>query len=116
LLHAIDTLVAEMLNGSAALADLLGHNPDLGHAILNLVELFLGSEVHIAEGGGRGINELARYFAKDELPEARAAIAARILSELKGMKRLCPCPLDEELKMLPRLANQLVRGQGKYLS
>jgi len=116
LLTAIDTLVAEMLNGAAALADLLGHNPDLGHALLNLVELFLGTEVHVADGGGRGINELARFFAKDELAEARAAIAGRILSELRGMKRLCPASLDEELKMLRKLANQLVRGQGKYLS
>jgi hypothetical protein len=116
LLTAIDTLVAEMLNGAAALADLLGHNPDLGHALLNLVELFLGTIVNVAEGAGRGINELARSFAKDELPEARAAIAGRILAELKGLKRLCPSSLDEEFKMLRRLGNQLVRGQGKYLS
>jgi hypothetical protein len=116
LLTAIDTLVAELLNGAAALADLLGHNPDLGHALLNLVELFLGTIVNVAEGAGRGINELARSFAKDELPEARAAIAGRILAELKGLKRLCPSSLDEEFKMLRRLGNQLVRGQGKYLS
>ncbi len=116
LLTAVDTLVAEMLNGAAALADLLGHNRDLGHALLNLVELFLGTIVNVAEGAGRGINELARSFAKDELPEARAAIAGRILAELKGMKRLCPNSLEEEFKMLRRLGNQLVRGQGKYLS
>jgi hypothetical protein len=115
LFTAIDALVAEMLNGAAALADLLGQNPDLGHALMNLVELFLGSEVR-AEGTGEGINELARYFAKDDLPEARSAIAVRILAELKGMKRLCPSSLEEELKMLRKLANLLVRGQGKYLS
>ena len=116
LLTAIDALVAEMLNGAAALADLLGHNPDLGSALVNLVALFLGLTVNVAEGGGRGINELARSFAKDELPEARAAIAGRILAELKGLKRLCPSSLEEEFKMLRRLGNQLVRGQGKYLS
>ena len=88
LLTAIDSLVAEMLNGAAALADLLGHNPDLGHALLNLVELFLGTEVHAAEGTAHGINDLARSFAKDDLQEARAAIAGRILAELKGLKRL----------------------------
>ncbi|HYM18589.1 MAG TPA: hypothetical protein VEU06_08505 [Micropepsaceae bacterium] len=115
LFAAIDALVAEMLNGAAALADLLGHNPDLGHALMNLVELFLGTEVH-SEGAGQGINELARYFAKDDLPEGRAAIAGRILAELKGMKRLCPSCIGDELKMLRKLANLLVRGQGKYLS
>jgi len=115
LLSAIDTLTAELLNGSAALADLLGSNPDLGHALLNLVHLFLGVPLDV-DNGGKGINELARYFASDDLPEARAAIASRILSELRGMKRLSPASLDEELKMLRKLANNLVRGQGKYLS
>jgi hypothetical protein len=115
LFTAIDALVSEMLNGAAALADLLGQNPDLGHALMNLVELFLGADVR-AEGTGEGINELARHFAKDDLPEARSAIAVRILAELKGMKRLCPSSLEDELKMLRKLANLLVRGQGKYLS
>ena len=31
------------------------------------------------------------------------------------MKRLCPASFEYELKMLRRLANHLVRGQGKYL-
>ncbi len=116
ILTSVDTLIAEILNGAAALADLLGHNPDLGHALLNLVELFLGEKVNVAEGAGRGINELARFFSKDELPESRTAIAGRILAELKGFKRLCPDALEDEFKMLRRLGNRLVRGQGKYLS
>lgn len=116
LLGAIDTLVAEMLNGAAALADLLGRNPDLGHALVNLTQLFLGEKVETAEGTGEGINHLAGFFAKDELPNARSAIAHRILTELRGMKRLSPSSLEDELKMLRRLANRLVRGQGKYLS
>jgi len=116
LLNAIDVLVAEMLTGAAALADLLGQNPDLGHALMNLVELFLGDEVHVGEGGGQGINELARFFVKDELPYARQSIASRIITELKGMKRLCPGSIDQEFKMLRQLGNKLVRGQGKYLS
>ena len=116
LLTVIDAIVAEMLNGAAALADLLGQNPDLGHALMNLVELFLGATVNVAEGAGGGINELARFFARDDLPESRSGIAGRILAELKGLKRLCPNSLDEEFKMLRKLGNQLVRGQGKYLS
>lgn len=115
LLNSIDTIVAEMLNGAAALADLLGPNPDLGHALFNLVQLFLGTPLENAEEGG-GINKLAHHFAKDDLPNARAAIANRILTELRGMKRLCPDSLEDELKMLRKLANHLVRGQGKYLS
>lgn len=116
LLTCIDGIVSEMLNGSAALADLLGKSPDLGHALANLVELFLGGKLAVAEGSGEGINALARFFAKDDLPESRSAIAKRIVTELKSLKRLCPSSLDAEFKMLRKLANQLVRGQGKYLS
>jgi hypothetical protein len=116
LLACIDAIVSEMLNGSAALADLLGKSPDLGNALMNLVELFLGGKLTLPEGSAGGINELARFFAKDDLPESRTAIAKRIVTELKSLKRLCPSSLDDEFKMLRRLANQLVRGQGKYLS
>ncbi len=116
LLAAIDTLVAEMLTGAAALADLLGPNPDLGHALLNLVQLFLGESIAVNEGSGAGLNQLASFLATDALPNARAAVAGRILSELKGFKRLCPSSLEDELKMMRRLANKLVKGQGKYLS
>ena len=38
------------------------------------------------------------------------------MAELKSVKRLCPDSLVDELKMLRRIANQLVLGQGKYLS
>lgn len=116
MLSGIDTIVAELLNGAAALADLLGPSGNLGHALFNLTQLFLGQPVDTAEGTGTGINHLAAYFAKDDLPNGRAAIAGRILTELRSMKRLCPSDLEEELKTLRKLANQLVRGQGKYLS
>ena len=116
LLGLVDSYVAELLNGAAALADLLGPNPNLGQALLNLVQLFLGEPVHTSEGGNTGLNQLAPYLAKDELPNARAAVAGRIVSELTAMKRLCPSSLDDELKMMRKLANKLVVGQGKYLS
>jgi hypothetical protein len=115
LLSGIDTLIAEMLNGAAALGDLLGHSADLGHALIKLVDLFLGQPVSLEEGASQGVNDLARYFAQDELPESRMAIASRILSELKGMKRLCPSSLEEEFKMQRRLGNNLVKSNGKYL-
>ena len=116
LLNGVDTIVAELLNGSAALGDLLGPSPDLGHALFNLTRLFLGQPLDAADGASAGINHLAGYFAKDDLPNGRAAIASRILTELRGTKRLSPAGLEDELKTLRKLANLLVRGQGKYLS
>jgi hypothetical protein len=112
LLMAIDSLVSEVLATSAALADLLGPNPDLGHALLALSALFLGDD---APERSPSANLLAVSFKRDLLSEARAATAARILSELRSMKRLCPGSWDKELTMLRRLANMLARASGKYL-
>jgi hypothetical protein len=59
---------------------------------------------------------LAARFAADELPEARTAIANRIVAEFKSAKRLRPDSLVEELTALRRLANRVVLGIGKFLS
>jgi hypothetical protein len=112
LLTAIDSLVSEILATPAALADLLGPNPDLGHALLALSALFLGEE---SAERLPSANVLAGYFKRDMLSEARATTAARLLSELRSMKRLCPQSWDKELTLLRRLANTLARASGKYL-
>ncbi len=115
LLSAIDSLIAEVLAGSAALHDLIGGNETLGAALMSLVQLFLGKEP--ANGEGRvGLLALTQRFAADDLPEARTAIANRIMAEFKSAKRLCPASLDDELKMLRTIANRVVLGIGKYLS
>ena len=54
--------------------------------------------------------------AADDMPEARTAIANRILAEFKSAKRLCPQALEEEFKTLRQIANRVVLGIGKYLS
>jgi hypothetical protein len=113
LLAAIDSLVSEILATPAALADLLGPNPDLGHALLNLAALFLGGD---SAERSPAANVLAGFFKRDMLREARGAVAHRLLAELKSMKRLCPASWDKELTLLRRLANALVQAHGKYLS
>jgi hypothetical protein len=112
-LSSIDAIMAEILAGSAALHELIGGAENLSEALNCLVELFLGN----ATGDNReGLAPLAARFTADELPEARTAIAGRIVAEFKSAKRLCPNSLVEELKALRRLANRVVTGVGKYLS
>ena len=50
------------------------------------------------------------------MPEARTAVANRIIAEFKSNKRLCPESLVDELKTLRAMANRIVMGVGKYLS
>lgn len=115
LTECVDSLIAEILHGSAALHELIGEHVNLGEALMSLVLLFLGEEP--AGGAERGgLAAVTRRFAADELPTARTAIANRILAELKSVRRLCPGSLGDEFKMLKRIANKLVLGEGKFLS
>jgi hypothetical protein len=113
-LSSIDAILAEALSASTALHELIGQAENLAEALTRLVELFLGKTV--ADPTHGGMAALAARFAADELPEARTAIARRIVAEFKSAKRLRPDSLVEELIALRRLANRVVYGVGKYLS
>jgi hypothetical protein len=113
ILSSVDAVVAEILSGSAALADLMGPSENLGTALARLVALFLGETPDHAKSG---LAALTRHFEDDSLPEARTAIAGRLIAELKSNRRLCPQSMVDELKTLRTLANKMVLGVGRYLS
>jgi hypothetical protein len=112
-LSSVDAILAEVMGGSAALHELLGQSETLAESLGQLVELFLGRAPKNAKGG---LCMLTHHFAKDDLAEARTAVADRIVAEFKSTKRLVPNSLVEELKSLRSLANKVVLGVGKYLS
>ena len=114
LVSAVDTLLAEMLSGPAALHELIGAQDNFGVALMNLVQLFLGSEP--ADGQRQGLISLTKRFKDDLLPEARTAIAKRLIAEFNSPRRLCPKSLIDEFKTLRQIANRVVLGVGKYLS
>ncbi|HEY0265827.1 MAG TPA: hypothetical protein VGC16_03690 [Rhizomicrobium sp.] len=114
-LSAVDVILAEILGGSAALHELMGRSENLGQALNNLVTLFLGRTPEDGQRG-RGLAALTQHFAQDDLPEARTAIASRIIAEFKSNKRLNPEFMVEELKTLRGIANRIVMGIGRYLS
>ena len=101
------------MSASTALHELLGQSENLAEALTRLVELFLGKIVTSEETARAVLPALAARFAADELPEARTAIAGRIVAEFKSAKRLRPDSLVEELKALRRLVARVVYGVGK---
>jgi hypothetical protein len=115
LLSTVDTIIAELLGGSAALRVLIGRKNNLGGHLMSLVELFLGKEPEESEGR-QGLTSLARRFARDELPQSRSTIADRIMAGFRSAKRLRPESLEDELKTLRQIANAVVAGASKYLS
>jgi len=114
-LSTIDAFVAEMLEGRAALGDLLGRQRNTGDALVLLVDLFRGSMNQEGECG-RGVLLLAAEFARNKLPNARRAIVLRVLSELKSVRRLIPDGLEEEVQLCRRMASKMVLGVGDSLS
>ena len=112
-LSSVDAILAETLGGSAALHELIGKSENLAGALNKLVALFLGKAPEDAKGG---LAALTQNFATDSLPEARTAVANRIVAEFKSNKRLCPESIVDELKALRSIANRIVMGVGKYLS
>jgi hypothetical protein len=114
-LSSVDAILAETLNGSSALHELMGPAENLGQALNNIVTLFLG---RTPDGlmAGLGLAALAHHFADDDLPEARTAVANRVIAEFKSNRRLCPDFMVDELKTLRAIANRIVMGVGKYLS
>ena len=115
LLTAIDTLISEVLGGAAGLRELIGAKNNHGDAVMSLVKLYLGKEPDITEGR-EGLTALTQQFRVDTLPNARVAIALRIVAEIRSFKRLVPHSLEEEFRTLRQIANLVVTGIGKYLS
>ncbi|HVZ27678.1 MAG TPA: hypothetical protein VG798_03400 [Rhizomicrobium sp.] len=111
-LSSVDAILAEVMGGSAALHELMGPSEHLAEALSKLVEIFLGRAPKDAKDG---LSKLTAHFARDDLAEARTAVAERIVAEFKSTKRLVPDSLVEELKALRSLANKVVMGVGKYL-
>jgi len=115
LFACVDNLISEVLSGAAGLRELIGAKENHGAALMALIKLFLGRDPDDTEGR-EGLSALTRQFATDSLPNARTAIAERILAEIRSFKRLCPKSIEDEFKTLRRIANLVVMGVGKYLS
>ena len=80
LLGAVDSMIAEILAGSAALQDLIGATEDLGQALTSLVQLFLGKQP--ADGAGRaGLLALTKHFVVVVLLVLCSVFANRIMAE-----------------------------------
>lgn len=102
-----DDIVAEILGGSAALAELMGPMPDLGHALMAMSDLYL-ARTHGAAADS-AIGRLSAFFGADQLLDARTALARRVLAELRAHKKLAP-GVEQEMLHLRAITSRLVLG------
>jgi len=110
-----EALVAEIAAELDVLSELFGTEMEFRERLWAIIRLFKG------ERGGDddvavSLRLLARHFADDEFPDARAAMASHILAECRSSKRLCPASLADELKAFRTLVDELTPAQGRYLN
>ena len=109
-----ETIIAELVADPEVLSELLGGELAFGARLSAVIRLFKGQRGENEEATA-SLRLLARRFADDEFPDARAAVANHILAECKSSKRLCPASLTDELKAFRALVDELTPAQGRYL-
>lgn len=112
-LATIDDFVAEVIGGGAGLGTLIGNQEHLGDGLMTMADLFLGRP---SEQDSGGLLVLAKRFLEDALPNSKSALAQRMLTELKGVKRFCIDDIDKEVEFGRTLAMRMVLCQGKYIA
>ncbi len=102
----IDAVASETVSGAAAIQELLGAQPELGAALTAMSDLYLG---RAGDGAGAGLRALASAFAAGRFPEARTAVAKRVLAELRTHKKLAATP-EGEVRHMRAVTARLVMG------
>ncbi len=118
--------LGEILGSKAGITDLLGADLDLGGRLVALTRLTVGSGVDILSkidpAVGRvmppldgSAKRLARWMEGAQFQGVRMAIGKRVISEIKGSRRLRPSDPNAEIDVLRVLAMALTAAAGKML-
>jgi hypothetical protein len=125
--HVLEQPLAEILGSKAGLADLLGHDLDLGGRLVAMTRLAAASAVAeltaVLPSVAKAIaplqgpaQRLAKWLEKDPFMPVRVAIGRRILADLVGPRRLCPQDPAQEIEILRALAMALTAAAGNLMS
>lgn len=125
-LHVLQEPLSEVLGSRAGLAELVGEHLDLGSALaamtrlaaadcveaLAVVEPAVARAMPPLEGAAA---RLANWLDGPHFESVRAAIAKRVLKELKGPRRLRTADPEGEIIILRALAMALTAAAGRIL-
>ncbi len=112
-LPLLDTLLSDLLASAATMTALLGEQPNLGQALLQIADLALGSlEVRDCPASVRLLNEM---IGEDRLPRCRDALLDRLVSSLSGSRFLTDGGAVDEILFNADLAARIRREDGSYL-
>ncbi len=125
--EVIEQPLGEILGSRQGMSELLGPALDLGGSLAALTRLAAGPVVDAIatvdptitksmpplEGAAK---RLSRWMEGAYFQQVRMAIGKRVISEIKGSRRLRPGDTDAEIDVLRALAMALTASQGKMLS
>jgi hypothetical protein len=125
--EVIEQPLGEILGSRHGMAELLGADLDLGGSLAALTRLAAGPMVDAIatvdptiskampplDGGAK---RLSRWMEGPYFQHVRMAIGKRVISEIKGARRLRPSDPSSEIDVLRALAMALTASQGKMLS
>ncbi|HEX8570363.1 MAG TPA: hypothetical protein VF699_10640 [Caulobacteraceae bacterium] len=118
--------LGEILASRAGLADLVGRDLDLGGSLAALTRMAAGPHIQtlaridpnikkqLPELDGPALR-LAQWLERGGFEEARAAVAKRVMEELRGPRRLRPESAEDEILMLRALAMGLTAAAGDVI-
>jgi hypothetical protein len=125
-LSVIEQPLAEILGARVGLADLLGHDLDLGANLAAMTRLSAAGPVEMLMGIEPSVKRmmppfsppaerLAQWLKGDDFKTVREALGKRVLHELNGPRRLRPSDAVGEIEILRALAMALTAAAGRLL-
>jgi hypothetical protein len=111
MISLFDGLAADLLMPTQAIQDLLGYQPNLGHALCQLCDLAEG-RAEPAKFSSESFVVLNRLFAEGKLQQAQEALLTRVTRELRSTNLLSRNEPDREYEMFVQVVNRLVGYRG----
>ncbi len=112
---AIDMFLSEIISTHASIKDFVGPTDNLGDALFNLTNLFLGRTKDLNFDPNHPIARFAKICSAGHLPSAKRTLGQRILKEVRSSEPLYADCIQTEGQMARKIANLIVVGQGPDL-
>lgn len=112
---AIDVILGELVATPKALDDLIGSRATFGDFVLALLHHFLGMPEAAQYAEVEAMPRLSALMTQGLLPQARAAIAERIITEIYSLERLREDSLDDEMRAFREITALVLKGTGDIL-
>jgi len=113
--EVLDGLIGELVSASGVMQLLIGEQPDLGTALINVADLARGHADLDGATVDPATTVLNSLFAENRLPNAQAGLARLLRREIEGNRRLTSADLLAEIETVTALREHLEMADGRLL-